>query len=238
MRRFCRQANRFSSERRHPTELCRRSLGVHEGPRHARRCLEQTLDHWKGDLSCEWSRRRTPSSSKAGEYRSHVQICRRCGERNPDRARFCMGCATPFDTVSTRLKHARSSRCCSQTCEGNSTGDRGERLDPGGRARMRVPHALYDAARAGRSNETAARSRSSSGTRSWRSSACLLVPRRRRVARGSGCREGHELGGWMNPHGAPASEDGVGLNLRIGVNTGEVVAGDPQLEARSWLGMP
>ena len=87
---------------------------------------------------------------------------------------------------------------------------------------------FFDAGRGGRSSGTAAPSRSSSATRCWPSSASRSCARTTRCAR---CRAALELRRRRRRSGCPQ------LQVRIGVNTGEVVAGDaggrPRLRHRA-----
>ena len=98
----------------------------------------------------------------------------------------------------------------------------GERLDPESVRRIMIRY--FDEMRAGRRAARRAPSRSSSATRSWPSSAY-------RASHEDDALRGVRAAAEMRDRLAALNEDferewGVQLEMRIGVNTGEVVAGD------------
>ena len=147
-----------------------------------------------------------------------MAACPRCAERNPEAARFCAACgaalpprpAIPLETQEDRdrallrrhgLDHPGSGRIRS-------------RFGGSSRATSR--------SRATSSSGTVGRSRSSSATRSWPSSASA-PPRGRRAARGPRRAELRDAIAELNDELEPVRDR---LAVRIGVNSGEVIAGD------------
>ncbi len=148
-----------------------------------------------------------------------METCRSCGERNPDRARFCMMCATPLGTVQvgeTRkvvtilFADVRGSTAIS------------ERLDP--EAVRRVLSTFYASARE-------ALERHGGTVEKFIGDAVMAVfgvPRIHEDDAARGVRAAWALLDVMAAMNAELAERyGAELQLRIGVNTGEVVAGDP-----------
>ena len=149
-----------------------------------------------------------------------MRTCPNCGERHPDRARFCMMCATPLATGAIAEETRKVVTVLFADVKGSTA--IGERLDP--EAVRRVLTRFYASAR-----ETLERN---GGTvEKFIGDAVMAVfgvPRVREDDAPRGVRAAWELLDVMRAMNADLSERyGAELQLRIGVNTGEVVAGDP-----------
>jgi class 3 adenylate cyclase/tetratricopeptide (TPR) repeat protein len=148
-----------------------------------------------------------------------MQTCRSCGERNPDRARFCMMCATPL-----RVGQVGETRKVVTILFADVKGSTaiGERLDP--EAVRRVLSTFYASARD-------ALERHGGTVEKFIGDAVMAVfgvPRVHEDDAARGVRAAWALLDVMAAMNAELSERyGAELQLRIGVNTGEVVAGDP-----------
>jgi class 3 adenylate cyclase len=150
-----------------------------------------------------------------------MRICVACGERNPDRARFCMQCAEPLDRVVYRRQERKVVSMVFADLEGSTAME--ERLDQetvralltrfyvlsreilerhGGTVEKFIGDAVMGVFGVPRTHEDDA-------LRASRSAVEL---------RDTIARTNEEL----------IDRYGVALRLRIGVNTGEVVAGDPR----------
>jgi class 3 adenylate cyclase len=57
-----------------------------------------------------------------------VLVCAKCGERNPDRARFCMACATPLGGPARAAESRKVVTILFADLKGST--EIGERLDP------------------------------------------------------------------------------------------------------------
>jgi class 3 adenylate cyclase len=160
-----------------------------------------------------------------------MRICSKCGERNPDRARFCMECAEPLDSVSYRQDERKVVSIIFADLEGSTAME--ERLDPeivralltrfyllsreilerhGGTVEKFIGDAVEGVFGVPHAHEDDA-------LRAARSAVELLDTIER---------TNEEL----------LDRYGVGLRLRIGINTGEVVAGDPTKESSFVSGDP
>jgi class 3 adenylate cyclase/predicted negative regulator of RcsB-dependent stress response len=149
-----------------------------------------------------------------------VRICPSCGEENSDRARFCQNCATPL----TETERTSEVRKVVTVVFADVTGSTalGERLDP--EALRRVMGRYFD--------EMAAVIERHGGTvEKFIGDAVMAVfgipqlhedDALRAVRAADGMRAALER---LNLD--LERDHGVGLAARIGVNTGEVVAGDP-----------
>jgi class 3 adenylate cyclase len=65
---------------------------------------------------------------KAGSYDSGMPVCGRCGEENPERARFCLGCAAPLAASPVARRDERK-RVSVLFCDLVGFTSRSERLD-------------------------------------------------------------------------------------------------------------
>src|SRR3990172_2440546 len=148
-------------------------------------------------------------------------VCSRCGERNPDRARFCMMCATPLRASAAAVGETRKVITILFADVKGSTAI-GERLDP--EAVRRVLATFYASAREALEHH--------GGTvEKFIGDAVMAVfgvPRVHEDDAARGVRAAWALLDVMATMNAELSERyGAELQLRIGVNTGEVVAGGP-----------
>ena len=167
-----------------------------------------------------------------GFYARPVKRCPSCGEENADRARFCQSCATPLGDADAPASDVRKVVSIVFADVTGSTA-LGERLDP--EALRRVMGRYFD--------EMAAVIERHGGTvEKFIGDAVMAVfgiPRLheddalRAVRAAAGMRETlAELNLDLE------REHGEGLAARIGVNTGEVVAGDPSAGQRLVTGDP
>jgi class 3 adenylate cyclase len=150
-----------------------------------------------------------------------MRVCPTCGEENSDRARFCQSCATPLEASQEPRAEVRKVVTIVFSDVTGSTA-LGERLDP--EALRRVMERYFDA--------MAAVIRSHGGTvEKFIGDAVMAVfgiPQLheddpvRAVRAAAGMREALEA---LNVE--LDRDHGVGIAIRIGVNTGEIVAGDP-----------
>jgi class 3 adenylate cyclase len=150
-----------------------------------------------------------------------MRVCVSCGERNPDRARFCMQCAQPLDRVAYRKEERKIVSMVFADLEGSTAME--ERLDQETvRALLTRFYVL--------SREILERH---GGTVEKFIGDAVMgvfgVPRTHEDDALRAARSAVELQDTI----ARANEElldryGVTLRLRIGVNTGEVVAGDPR----------
>ena len=159
-----------------------------------------------------------------------MKRCPSCGEENADKARFCQNCATPLDEAETVAGDVRRVVTIVFADVTGST-SLGERLDP--EALRRVMGRYFD-------EMSAVIERHGGTVEKFIGDAVMAVfgiPRLheddalRAVRSASGMREA--LGG-LNVE--LEREHGVGVAARIGVNTGEVVAGDPSAGQRLVTG--
>ena len=149
-----------------------------------------------------------------------MRICPTCGEENADRARFCQNCATPL----TETERPSEVRKVVTIVFADVTGSTalGERLDP--EAMRRVMGRYFD-------EMSAVIERHGGTVEKFIGDAVMAVfgipqlhedDALRAVRAADGMRTALET---LN-HDLER-DHGVGLTARIGVNTGEVVAGDP-----------
>ena len=159
-----------------------------------------------------------------------MRVCPSCGEENGDRARFCQNCATPLEPTQERSAEVRKVVTIVFADVTGST-SLGERLDP--EALRRVMERYFDA--------MAAVIRSHGGTvEKFIGDAVMAVfgiPRLheddpiRAVRAAAGMRDAlAELNVELE------RDHAVAIAIRIGVNTGEVVAGDPSSGQRLVTG--
>jgi class 3 adenylate cyclase/tetratricopeptide (TPR) repeat protein len=159
-----------------------------------------------------------------------VKRCPSCGEENADKARFCQNCATPLDDTD---RVATDVRRVVTVVFADVTGSTslGERLDP--EALRRVMGRYFD-------EMSAVIDRHGGTVEKFIGDAVMAVfgiPRLheddalRAVRAAAGMGEALEA---LNLE--LEREHGVGIAARIGVNTGEVVAGDPSAGQRLVTG--
>jgi class 3 adenylate cyclase/tetratricopeptide (TPR) repeat protein len=161
-----------------------------------------------------------------------VKRCPRCGEENADRARFCSNCATPLGEPGAPAGEVRKVVTIVFADVTGSTA-LGERLDP--EALRRVMGRYFD-------EMSAVIERHGGTVEKFIGDAVMAVfgiPRLheddavRAVRAAAGMREAlAELNLQLE------REHGVGIEARIGVNSGEVVAGDPSAGQRLVTGDP
>ena len=149
-----------------------------------------------------------------------MRICPSCGEENSDRARFCQNCATPL----TETERTSEVRKVVTVVFADVTGSTalGERLDP--EALRRVMGRYFD--------EMAAVIERHGGTvEKFIGDAVMAVfgiPQLHEDDALRAVRAADGMRGALETLNHDLERDhGVGLTARIGVNTGEVVAGDP-----------
>jgi class 3 adenylate cyclase/tetratricopeptide (TPR) repeat protein len=159
-----------------------------------------------------------------------VKQCPSCGEENADKARFCQNCATPLGAPMGSPGDVRRVVTIVFADVTGST-SLGERLDP--EALRRVMGRYFD-------EMSAVIERHGGTVEKFIGDAVMAVfgiPRLheddalRAVRAASGMREALEA---LNVE--LEREHGVGIAARIGVNTGEVVAGDPSAGQRLVTG--
>jgi len=159
-----------------------------------------------------------------------VKRCPACGEENADRARFCQNCATPLPEAD---QPAGETRKVVTIVFADVTGSTalGERLDP--EALRRVMSRYFD--------EMAAVIEAHEGTvEKFIGDAVMAVFGIPRLHEDDALRAVRAAAGMSAALGELNAElerdHGVGLAVRIGVNTGEVVAGDPSADQRLVTG--
>ncbi|HYF10686.1 MAG TPA: adenylate/guanylate cyclase domain-containing protein, partial [Actinomycetota bacterium] len=150
-----------------------------------------------------------------------MRACPACGEENSDRARFCQNCATPLGTGEDPAGDIRKVVTVVFADVTGSTA-LGERLDP--EALRRVMTRYFD--------RMAEVIRSHGGTvEKFIGDAVMAVFGIPRLHEDDPIRAVRAAGGMLAALGDLNAElerdHGVGITIRIGVNTGEVVAGDP-----------
>ncbi len=147
-------------------------------------------------------------------------VCPRCGERNPQRARFCMTCAAPLAPAGARAEDRRVVTVVFADVTGST--ELGERLDA--EAVRRAMTGFYGDARG-------ALERHGGTVEKFIGDAVMAVfgvPRLRPDDAARAVVAALDLRDTLAARNAELVERyGVALNVRIGVNTGEVVAGDP-----------
>jgi class 3 adenylate cyclase/tetratricopeptide (TPR) repeat protein len=150
-----------------------------------------------------------------------VKRCAVCGEVNADRARFCQSCGSRLDELS---EHPAETRKVVTVVFADVTGSTalGERLDP--EALRRVMSRYFDemASVVGRHGGTVEKFVGDAVM------AVFGIPRLHEDDALRAVRAAGEMRDALRGLNAGLEHDhGVGLAVRIGVNTGEVVAGDP-----------
>jgi class 3 adenylate cyclase/tetratricopeptide (TPR) repeat protein len=159
-----------------------------------------------------------------------VRICPTCSERNADRARFCQACGSPLPEPSAPGGEVRKTVTIVFADMAGSTG-MGERLDP--EALRRVQARYFDAL-------TTAVEAHGGTVEKYIGDAVMAVfgiPQLHeddalRAVRSASAMQA-AIGGLND---ALERDHGVRIAVRIGVNTGEVVAGDPAVGQRLVTG--
>ena len=149
-----------------------------------------------------------------------MRLCPSCGEENSDRARFCQNCATPLAEVEPASEVRKVVTIVFADVTGSTA--LGEHLDP--EALRRVMGRYFD--------EMAAVIERHGGTvEKFIGDAVMAVFGIPRLHEDDALRAVRSAAGMREALGALnvdlERDHGVGLAARIGVNTGEVVAGDP-----------
>ncbi len=147
-----------------------------------------------------------------------MSTCPACGEENPSRARFCLACGTPLTTAQVRELRKTVTIVFSDVVGSSGLG---ERLDP--EALRQVMTRYYERA-------SAVLSRHGGRVQKFIGDAVMAVfglPAVREDDALRAVRAAAELHGSLAELNAELGADwGVALNLRTGVNTGEIVVGD------------
>ena len=163
-------------------------------------------------------------------YAPVVLICSTCGEENPDRARFCLSCATLLREEKAPVRDARKTITVLFSDLVGSTA-MGERLDP--ESVRQVMTRYFDAMRAVIEDNQGFLEKfigdavvARFGIPVVREDDALRAVRAATGMRDALATLNEEL----------ESRWGVRLNVRMGVNTGEVVAGHPQADQSVILG--
>jgi class 3 adenylate cyclase/tetratricopeptide (TPR) repeat protein len=159
-----------------------------------------------------------------------VRRCPSCGEENADRARFCQACATPLPETDRAAGETRRVVTVVFADVSGSTA-LGERLDP--EALRRVMSRYFD--------RMATVIRAHEGTvEKFIGDAVMAVfgiPLLHEDDALRAVRAARDMGAAIDELSAELERDhGVGLAARIGVNTGEVVSGDPSAGQRLVTG--
>jgi class 3 adenylate cyclase/tetratricopeptide (TPR) repeat protein len=159
-----------------------------------------------------------------------VQRCPTCGEENADRARFCQNCATPLGEQGPPAAEIRKVVTIVFADVTGST-SLGERLDP--EALRRVMGRYFD-------EMSAVIERHGGAVEKFIGDAVMAVfgiPKLHEDDALRAVRAAAEMRQALASLNADLERDhGVGLEARIGVNTGEVVAGDPSAGQRLVTG--
>ena len=105
---------------------------VTDGDHHHERAAVQQVEHAPGErlgaAQCRTSLGPLPPSGRDSSLPS-VLTCARCGQENPDGAKFCNACGAPLDEPGRHAaRSGGSSRCSSSTSSGFTA--RSEKLDP------------------------------------------------------------------------------------------------------------
>jgi class 3 adenylate cyclase/tetratricopeptide (TPR) repeat protein len=158
-----------------------------------------------------------------------VQRCPTCGEENSDRARFCQNCATPLGAAEATTEVRKVVTIVFADVTGSTA--LGERLDP--EALRRVMGRYFD-------EMSAVIERHGGTVEKFIGDAVMAVfgiPRLHEDDPLRAVRAASEMREALDDLNAGLERDhGVGLEARIGVNTGEVVAGDPSAGQRLVTG--
>jgi class 3 adenylate cyclase/tetratricopeptide (TPR) repeat protein len=159
-----------------------------------------------------------------------VKRCPSCGEENADKARFCQNCATPLGEAEGVAPDVRRVVTIVFADVTGST-SLGERLDP--EALRRVMGRYFD-------EMSAVIERHGGTVEKFIGDAVMAVFGIPRLHEDDAVRAARAAGGMREALEALnlelEREHGVGIAARIGVNTGEVVAGDPSAGQRLVTG--
>ncbi len=168
------------------------------------------------------NRRRELPQSEPAAYASHVLACPNCGGANPDNASFCMACATPL-TSATPAREVRKTVTVLFSDVAGST-ELGERLDP--ESVRRVLELYFDMTRR-------VLERHGGTVEKFIGDAVMAVfgiPTQHEDDALRACRAAMEMNGELARLNEELEQDrGVKVATRTGLNTGEVIAGDPSL---------
>jgi class 3 adenylate cyclase/tetratricopeptide (TPR) repeat protein len=159
-----------------------------------------------------------------------VKRCPSCGEENADRARFCQNCASPLSGPEEPLADVRRVVTIVFADVTGST-SLGERLDP--EALRRVMGRYFD-------EMSGVIERHGGTVEKFIGDAVMAVFGIPRLHEDDAVRAARAAAGMREALAALnlelEREHGVGIEARIGVNTGEVVAGDPSAGQRLVTG--
>ena len=159
-----------------------------------------------------------------------MKTCPSCGEENADRARFCQNCATPLEALEPAAAEVRKVVTVVFADVTGSTA-LGERLDP--EALRRVMARYFEAM-------SAAVERHGGTVEKFIGDAVMAIFGIPRLHEDDPLRAVRAAVAMRDALAALnvdlAREHGVSLEVRIGVNTGEVVAGDPATGQRLVTG--
>jgi class 3 adenylate cyclase len=150
-----------------------------------------------------------------------VKRCAACGETNADRARFCQNCGSP---LAEPIPDPAETRKVVTVVFADVTGSTalGELLDP--ETLRRVMSRYFD-------EMSGVIERHGGAVEKFIGDAVMAVfgiPRLHEDDALRAVRAARDMGDALGELNAELEKDhGVGLEVRIGVNTGEVVAGDP-----------
>jgi class 3 adenylate cyclase/predicted negative regulator of RcsB-dependent stress response len=159
-----------------------------------------------------------------------VKVCLSCGDENSERARFCQSCATPLTGASEPLRQIRKVVTIVFADVTGSTA-LGERLDP--EALRRLMGRYFDEMEVviGRHGGTVEKFIGDAVM------AVFGIPRLHEDDALRAVRAAEEMRAALAPLNVDFARDhGVELRIRIGVNTGEVVAGDATGDQRLVTG--
>src|SRR5512135_3194455 len=162
--------------------------------------------------------RRSSPRARVGSYALCVPTCSRCGEDNPDRGRFCLACGTPLTAAPAREVRKTVTVIFADVVGSTNLS---ERLDP--EALRQVMTRYYDRA-------SAVLTRHGGRVQKFIGDAVMAVfgvPAVREDDAVRAVRAAAELHAGLSELNAELERGwGVRLNLRTGVNTGEVVIGE------------
>jgi len=164
-----------------------------------------------------------PSCLVTRGYTRDMQACSVCGEENSDRARFCQACAAPLDSDASPVRETRKTVTVLFSDVAGSTG-LGERLDP--ESVRRVMERYFDMARR-------VLERHGGTVEKFIGDAVMAVfgiPIQHEDDGLRACRAAIEMHNELDQLNKELERDrGVTIATRTGINTGEVIAGDPSL---------
>jgi len=159
-----------------------------------------------------------------------VRTCPACGEKNSERARFCQACATPLPESVEPTAEVRKVVTIVFADMAGST-QIGEKLDP--EALRRVQARYFDAM-------AAVIERHGGTVEKYIGDAVMAVfgiPRLHEDDAVRAVRAAHGMQAGLSALNDELERDhGVRIAIRIGVNTGEIVAGDPEAGQRLVTG--